>query len=177
MGGYRMGESIEVRIEIPRGSRNKYEYDEATGSIWLDRVLYSSVHYPADYGYIPNTRAPDGDHLDVLVLVEEPTFPGCLVRARPIGLLRMEDEKGIDDKVLAVLMDDPRFAEVNDLEQLGQHWLREIENFFRTYKLLEGVETQVFSWEGREKAREVIRQSRQGPTESPPWPQRPPASA
>jgi len=151
--------SVEVRIEIPRGSRNKYEYDEEAAAIRLDRVLYSSVHYPTDYGYIPGSLAPDGDALDVLVLVEEPTIPGCLVRVRPIGLLRMRDEKGGDDKVLAVLTGDPRFEEVLDIEQLATHWLREIENFFRTYKLLEGVETEVFSWEGADSARDMIRRS------------------
>ena len=150
---------VEVRVEIPRGSRNKYEYDESVGTIRLDRVLYSSMHYPADYGYIPGSCAPDGDPLDVLVLVEEPTVPGCLVRARPIGLLRMSDEKGEDDKILAVLSDDPRFEEVADIGQLARHWLREIENFFRTYKLLEGIETEVFSWEGSRSAQELIRRS------------------
>ena len=153
---------VEVRIEVPRGSRNKYEYDESAGTIRLDRVLYSSMHYPADYGYIPGSCAPDGDPLDVLVLVEEPTVPGCLVRARPIGLLRMSDEKGKDDKVLAVLSDDPRFEEVADIGQLAKHWLREIENFFRTYKLLEGIETEVFSWEGARSAEEHIRRSSPG---------------
>jgi inorganic pyrophosphatase len=157
--GHSSTELVEVRIEIPRGSRNKYEYDETSGTIRLDRVLYSSVHYPADYGYIPGSCAPDGDPLDVLVLVEEPTVPGCLVRARPVGLLEMRDEKGGDDKVLAVLNDDPRFEEVTDISQLGKHWLREIENFFRTYKLLEGVETEVFSWEGAASARDLIRRS------------------
>lgn len=150
---------IEVRIEIPRGSRNKYEYDEKEGIFRLDRVLYSSVHYPTDYGSIPGSCAPDGDPLDVMVLVEEPTFPGCFVRVRPIGLLRMRDEKGGDDKVLAVLNDDPRFEEVRDMGQLAGHWLREIENFFRTYKLLEGVETEVFSWEGARSAWEIILES------------------
>ena len=150
---------VEVRIEIPRGSRNKYEYDVKEGVFRLDRVLYSSVHYPTDYGFIPGSCAPDGDPLDVMVLVEEPTFPGCLVRARPIGLLKMQDEKGGDDKVLAVLNDDPRFEEVRDLGQLAVHWLREIENFFRTYKLLEGVETEVFSWEGAQSAWDMILES------------------
>lgn len=150
---------VEVRIEIPRGSRNKYEYDENAGTIRLDRVLYSSMDYAADYGYIPDSCAPDGDPLDVLVPVEEPTVPGCLVRARPIGLLRMSDEKGEDDKILAVLSDDPRFEELADIGQLARHWLREIENFLRTYKLLEGIETEVFSWEGSRSAQELIRRS------------------
>lgn len=158
-GGVSGSEPIEVRVEIPRGSRNKYEYGEKEGIIRLDRVLYSSVHYPADYSYIPGSCAPDGHPLDVLVLVEEPTVPGCLVRARPIGLLRMRDEKGGDDKVLGVFNDDPRFEEVADIGQLTKHWLREIENFFRTYRLLEGVETEIFSWESAQSAWEMIRQS------------------
>ncbi len=106
---------VEAVIEIPRGSRNKYEFDEATGVIRLDRVLYSSVHYPADPGFILDTCAEDGDPLDILVLVEEPTFPGCHVRARPIGVMRIRDEKGQDDKIVAVPSGDPRFAQVYEL--------------------------------------------------------------
>ncbi|HEX9016852.1 MAG TPA: inorganic diphosphatase, partial [Chloroflexota bacterium] len=125
-----MEQQIEVLVEIPQGSRNKYEYDEATGRIRLDRVLYSSVHYPAEYGFVLETRAPDGDPLDALVLAYEPTFPGCVIPARPVGVLRMRDEKGLDDKVLAVPVGDPRFAEVRDLADLQPHGLAEIENFF-----------------------------------------------
>ena len=105
---------VEVLVEIPRGSRNKYEWDDERGVLRLDRTLYSSVHYPTDYGYIPRTLADDGDHLDVLVIVEEPTVPGCHVEARPIGVLRMRDDKGGDDKIIAVPVADPRFAEVRD---------------------------------------------------------------
>jgi inorganic pyrophosphatase len=147
---------IDIMVEIPRGGRNKYEYDEKKGVIRLDRVLYSSVHYPVDYGLIPGTRAPDGDHLDVLVVVEEPTFPGCHMTVRPIGMLRMVDEKGEDFKILAVPTGDPRFDGVRDLQDLSPHWLREIENFFQTYKFLEGVPTQVCGWEGAEKAKQTI---------------------
>jgi inorganic pyrophosphatase len=143
-------------VEIPRGSRNKYEYDEATRSFRLDRVLYSSVHYPTDYGFIPETLAPDGDHLDALILVEEPTFPGCMIEIRPIGGLDMSDEKGSDFKVLAVPVGDPRFAHVTSLEDLGQHWLREIETFFDTYKLLEPKQTNVLGWHDIEETRRVI---------------------
>jgi inorganic pyrophosphatase len=143
-------------VEIPRGSRNKYEYDEATRSFRLDRVLYSSVHYPTDYGFIPETLAPDGDHLDVLILVEEPTFPGCMIEIRAIGGLDMSDEKGSDFKVLAVPVGDPRFAHVNSLEDLGQHWLREIETFFDTYKLLEPKQTNVQGWHDIDETRQVI---------------------
>jgi inorganic pyrophosphatase len=143
-------------VEIPRGSRNKYEYDEARGRFRLDRVLYSSVHYPTDYGFVPDTLAEDGDHLDILLLVEEPTFPGCLVEARPIGGLDMADEKGPDFKVLAVPVGDPRFAHVQTLADVGEHWLREIETFFATYKLLEPKQTEVLGWhDARETARVI----------------------
>ena len=148
-------------IEIPRGSRNKYEYDEATATFRLDRVLYSSVHYPTDYGFIPDTLAPDGDHLDVLVVVQEPTFPGCLIEVRPLGGLDMHDEKGSDFKVLAVPVGDPRFAHVAGLDDLGEHWLREIETFFATYKLLEPKQTEVLGWHGLEETREVIARCRE----------------
>lgn len=131
------GNTIEVVIEIPRGSRNKYEIDEDTGAVKLDRVLYSSVHYPTDYGFIPDTRADDGDHLDVLVITEEPTVPGCHVQARPVGVLKMRDEKGEDYKIIAVPVADPRFDGIDELSELHPHWLREIENFFDVYKTLE----------------------------------------
>lgn len=147
-------------IEIPRGSRNKYEYDETLGRLRLDRVLYSSVHYPTDYGFIPETLAEDGDHLDILVLMQEPTFPGCLIDARPIGGLDMADEKGPDFKVLAVPVGDPRYQHVSDLTHLGQHWLREIETFFDTYKLLEPKQTEVLGWHDAAFAREVIESCR-----------------
>ena len=138
--------TVTAFIEIPRGSRNKYEYDASTGVFRLDRVLYSSIHYPTDYGFIPQTLAGDGDPLDILVLVEEPTFPGCHVNARPIGGLDMADEKGSDFKVLAVPTGEPRFAHVRSLEAINDHWLREIETFFATYKLLEPKQTEVLGW-------------------------------
>jgi inorganic pyrophosphatase len=152
--------SIRVVVEIPRGSRNKYELDEESGGIRLDRVLYSSVHYPTDYGFIPETLAEDGDHLDVLVVVEEPTFPGCHVEARPLGVLRMRDEKGPDEKIIAVPVADPRFDGVRDLSDLAEHWLREIENFFATYKTLESKETEVTGWDGHNEAWRCINAAR-----------------
>lgn len=155
------GESVLAFIEIPRGSRNKYEFDEETGTFQLDRVLYSSVHYPTDYGFIPDTLAEDGDHLDILVLVQEPTFPGCTIEARPLGGLDMADEKGPDFKVLAVPVGDPRFSHVETLEQVGEHWLREIETFFATYKLLEPKQTEVLGWHGEAKARQMIEECRE----------------
>ena len=147
-------------IELPRGSRNKYEYDPASGAIRLDRVLYSSVHYPSDYGFVLDTLGEDGDPLDVLVLVQEPTFPGCVVPARPIGGLDMHDEKGSDFKVVAVPVGDPRYRHVTDLAQLGDHWFREIETFFATYKQLEGKTTEVLGWHDAEEACAVIEQCR-----------------
>jgi inorganic pyrophosphatase len=147
---------VEAFIEIPRGSRNKYEYDEDTGRIKLDRVLHSSVHFPTDYGIILDTLAPDGDHLDILVIVHEPTFPGCMVEARVIGGLDMVDEKGSDFKVLAVPERDPRFDGIDALDQLPQHWLLEIETFFDTYKLLEPKQTEVLGWHSAEEAWQKI---------------------
>ena len=152
----RANELVDAVIEIPRGSRNKYELDKATGVIRLDRVLYSSVHYPTDYGFIVDTHAEDGDALDILVLVEEPTFPGCHVLARPIGVLHMRDDKGRDDKIIAVPAADPRFAHVFDLAHVSDHWQREIEAFFRTYKLLEERETEIYGWDGPEQAWAII---------------------
>jgi len=149
-------EWVYVFVEIPKGSRNKYEYDPELRVFRLDRVLYSSVHYPADYGMIPGTHAPDGDHLDALVTVDEPNYPGTLVRARPVGVLRMRDEKGLDEKILGVPVDDPRYDPISNLEDLSPHWLREIEAFFATYKLLQDVETQVEGWRDSKSAWEVI---------------------
>jgi inorganic pyrophosphatase len=150
---------IEVFIEIPRGSRNKYEYDHERHIIRLDRVLYSSVHYPTDYGFVPGTLSGDGDPLDVLVVVDEPTFPGCHMRARPIGTLMMIDEKGEDEKILAVPVDDPRFKDVHNLGDLGEHWPREIATFFRTYKELQGVQTDVRDWFPTHEAWKIIEES------------------
>jgi len=150
-----------VTIEIPQGSRNKYEYDHTAGSIRLDRVLHSSVHYPADYGFLPNTLSNDGDPLDVLVLVYEPTFPGCIVPVRPIGVLHMRDDKGEDEKILAVPMGDPRFDDIFDLNDLHGHWLLEIENFFATYKLLEEKDTDLLGWDNAEAARRMIEEAHQ----------------
>jgi inorganic pyrophosphatase len=147
---------VEAVVEIPRGSRNKYEFDHATGSIRLDRVLYSSAHYPTDYGFIPGTTSADGDPLDVLIIVEEPTFPGCHVRIRPIGVLLTRDEKGLDEKVLAVPLADPRFDGIMDLVDVQEHRLAEIKNFFATYKMLEGKETQVEGWQGAREAWDVL---------------------
>lgn len=155
-----MEDTVEVLIEIPRGSRNKYEWDEKRGVLRLDRTLYSSVHYPCDYGYIPNTHADDGDHLDVLVIVEEPTVPGCHVDARPIGVLRMRDDKGIDDKIICVPVADPRFNDVHEFADIASHWQLEIDQFFRTYKALQGLKVDIYGWGDRAKAWEIIAAAR-----------------
>lgn len=159
--------TVEALIEIPRGSRNKYEYDEERGIIRLDRVLYHSVHYPTDYGFVPETLAPDGDHLDILVVTHEPTFPGCWVEALPIGGLDMVDEKGSDFKVLAVPTGDPRFVGIHNISDLEQHWLREIETFFATYKLLEDKHTEVLDWYDVDYTWNMIEQSRAAYQQSP----------
>jgi inorganic pyrophosphatase len=149
-------QSIEVVVEIPSGSRNKYEYDHLRHRFVLDRILYSSVHYPCDYGFIEGSLADDGDPLDVLVVISEPTFPGCVVRARPVGVLDMSDDKGHDYKILAVARDDPRWDETGTLQDLSPHRLVEIENFFKIYKALEGRETDVSGWLGIEDAWRII---------------------
>jgi inorganic pyrophosphatase len=151
---------VEVVVEIPRGSRNKYEWDEREGVFRLDRVLASAVHYNFDYGFISDTRSGDGDHTDALLLIDEPTFPGCRVWARPIGGLAMSDEKGEDFKVLCVAVGDPHQTHVESLDQVRPHRLLEIENFFQTYKLLEAKETDVLGWRNVAAAREVLANDR-----------------
>ncbi len=143
-------------IEIPRGSRNKYEYDEERGYFKLDRVLYSPFHYPLDYGFIPRTLYDDGDPLDILVIMQDSTFPGCVIEARPIGLMKMLDDSDQDDKVLAVPTEDPRFKDVKDLDDVPKHLLDEIAHMFSEYKRLEGKETEVLGWEGADAAKEAI---------------------
>src|SRR6185295_15762100 len=129
--------AFPVVIEIPKGSKNKYELDKETGLLKLDRVLDSAVHYPADYGFIPRTYCDDGDPLDALVLSQEPVYPLTLVEARAIGVMRMRDEKGIDDKIVAVSVNDPAFAHFVDKAELPQHVLRQVRRFFEDYKALE----------------------------------------
>ena len=139
-------------VEIPKGHRNKFEVDKETGLMKLDRCLYSSSHYPGDYGFIPQTLADDGDALDVLVMVNEPTFTGCLIKARVIGLFRMTDRGAADCKVLAVPDTDPLFREYEDLSDAPSHFLREVEHFFQTYKQLEGVTVESQGWADRAAA-------------------------
>jgi inorganic pyrophosphatase len=145
---------VEVVVEIPKGTRNKYEADHETGQIWLDRMLFTSTRYPEDYGYVPGTLAADGDPLDALVVLEEPTFPGCHVRARPVGVFLMSDEHGDDAKLLCVTASDPRQAEVQELD--------EIAHFFAIYKSLEpGKQTKTAGWRDRKAAEEILREARQ----------------
>ena len=146
-------------IEIPRGSRNKYELDKDSGFMKLDRVLYSAVHYPGDYGFIPRTLHEDGDPLDILVLVKEQTFPGCMIDVRPIGVLRMLDRGEPDDKILGVPLHDPAHEEYFDIADIPQHMLREIEYFFTTYKDLEGKRVQATGWEKSERACQIVMDS------------------
>ncbi len=150
---------VNAIVEIPRGGKNKYEYDPHLELFRLDRVLYSSVHYPAAYGFVPGTRADDGDPLDILVMTSEPTFTGCLIEARPVGIFRMRDEKGEDEKVLAVPTVDPRYSEVMELSHVASHFLREVEHFFAIYKELEGKQVETFGWEERESAYQVVERS------------------
>ena len=149
---------LNVVIEIPRGSRNKYELDKDSGLFRFDRLLYSAVHYPGDYGFIPRTLAGDDDPLDVLVMTTVPTFTGCLVEARPLGVFVMED-KGTDEKILAVPLRDPLYTEYQELADVAPHFLREVEHFFSIYKDLEGARVNVRGWFGLEEATSAIKES------------------
>ncbi len=149
-------ERVNVVIEIPKDSVNKYEYDKELHVFRLDRTLFSPVHYPGDYGFIPRTLGLDGDPLDVLVLVEAPSFPGCLMEVRPIGVLKMIDQGEGDEKILAVAESDPLYREVKDIGQVFEHTLHEIEHFFSVYKALEGKKTELAGWAGVDVARKII---------------------
>ena len=146
-----------VIIEIPKGSKNKYELDKETGLLRLDRTLYSAVYYPADYGFIPRSFCDDGDPLDALVLGQEPVYPLTIVEARAIGVMRMRDEKGIDDKIVAVSVHDPAFNDFTDKSQLPAHLLRELRRFFEDYKALEHKQVVVEDLLGPQDAVQIIR--------------------
>jgi inorganic pyrophosphatase len=152
-------QSFPVIIEVPKGSKNKYELDKETGLLRLDRVLFSAVHYPANYGFIPRTFCDDGDPLDALVLGQEPLHPLTIVEARAIGVMRMRDEKGIDDKIVAVSIHDPAFAEYADHAQLPTHLLREMRRFFEDYKVLERKQVLVEDLLGKDDALRIIREA------------------
>lgn len=151
-----MARTIEALIEIPEGSRNKYEYDRRTGKIYFNRMLFSSIRYPTNYGLIPDTLSLDGDELDILVITSEPVFPGCYVICRPIGLLDMWDEKGGDEKVLAVPSGEPRWESLTSYTQIPASMLKEIEHFFKRYKELENIETRIGEWHDADWAYRVI---------------------
>ena len=151
--------AFPVVVEIPKGSKNKYELDKETGLLRLDRVLYSAVYYPADYGFIPRTYCDDGDPLDALVLGQEPVYPLTIVEARAIGVMRMRDEKGIDDKIVAVSVHDPAFADYTDKDQLPAHVLRQVRRFFEDYKALEHKQVVVEDMLGPAEALRIIREA------------------
>lgn len=149
---------VNILIEIPGGSKNKYEFDKDLNAFALDRVLYSSVQYPYDYGFIPNTLADDGDPLDGIVIMDQPTFPGCVITARPIGMLEMIDDGDRDEKLLCVPDKDPRFQEVSSLQQIASHRLDEISEFFATYKRLEKKETEILGWKDVDSVKALVEQ-------------------
>lgn len=147
---------INVLIEITAGSKNKYEYDKELQAFALDRVLYSSVQYPYDYGFVPNTLADDGDPLDGMVIMDQPTFPGCVIAARPIGMLEMIDGGDRDEKILCVPDKDPRYAKVRSLQDVAPHRLDEIAEFFKTYKNLEKKAVEILGWQDVDKVAPLV---------------------
>lgn len=149
-----------VYVEIPKGSRNKYEYDDEAGGLVLDRMLFTSMVYPADYGFVEGTLAQDGDPLDAMVLVSEPTFPGCRIRSRPIGVFRMWDEKGPDQKIMCVPLRDPTWSALRVYEDIPQSLRNEIDHFFAVYKDLEGKPTGVEGWGDLAEAETLIQEAR-----------------
>ncbi len=155
--GEKAPEIINVVVEIPKGSHHKYEYNEHFDEIKIDRVLHSPLFYPTDYSFIPHTRSEDGDHLDALVFITDPVFPGCIVEVRPIGVLDMEDEAGRDWKIVTVATKDPRLNHIQNIEEVNEHYKKEIEHFFEQYKKLENKQVKVGSWLPKEKAHELIK--------------------
>ena len=153
-------ETIEVFVEVPMGSRNKYEWDFERQTFVLDRMLFTAVRYPGDYGFIPETLALDGDHLDAICILGEPTFPGCLIRGRVLGMLDMSDDKGPDEKILTVADHDPRWRGLSFLEDVPQHLLTEIAHFFAIYKDLEQKLVEIRGWRDRASALAVIEEAR-----------------
>lgn len=153
-------ELVRAIIEIPKNSSNKYEYDGELGIFRLDRALYSPMHYPGDYGFVPGTLADDGDPLDILVLVDEPSFTGCLMEARPVGVLHMVDGKENDQKVLAVPNRNPRYDSIHTIDQVYPHIRRELEYFFTIYKELQSAKAKMDGWGGPREARRIINEAR-----------------
>jgi inorganic pyrophosphatase len=166
-------DTLDVFVEVPMGSRNKYEWNFERAAFELDRMLYTAVRYPGDYGFIPETLALDGDHLDAMVILGEPTFPGCTVHMRVLGMLDMSDDKGQDEKILGVAHDDPRWRELKELEDVPKHLLDEIAHFFAIYKDLEQKLVDVRGWVGRAQALDNIQECRdryEGPLATVPYP-------
>lgn len=151
--------TVDVVVEIPRGSQNKYEFDPTVGAMRLKKVLFSPMHYPTEYGYVNNTLAEDGDPVDVLVLSTAPTFPGCVIETRIIGVLIMTDDKGPDDKLLGVPAADPRFSHIASLADVPEHLLKEIAHFFQTYKSLEAKTTLVEGWKDADEAERILNEA------------------
>lgn len=147
---------INVIVEIPKGSQNKYEYDKKRGIMKLDRVLFSPFFYPGEYGIIPQTFAEDGDPMDALVLLTNHTYPGVLIEARPIGMLRMRDGGEMDNKILCVAKDDIRYENLKDISDLDKHYLNEIGHFFEVYKHLEGKKTEILGWKNAASAKKEV---------------------
>ncbi|WP_185850998.1 inorganic diphosphatase [Blattabacterium cuenoti] len=151
--------TFDVLIEIPKGSRNKYEFDKKNHFIRLDRVLYSPMSYPTDYGFIPKTLSKDGDPLDVLVFLTEPTIPGCLIKVKPIGVFFMKDEKGEDEKIICVPLSDPNYNTINNIDEISFHSKKEIEHFFLVYKDLEKKKVKIGDWKNQEEAILIYKES------------------
>jgi len=157
--GEKAPEVLNVVIEIPTGTNNKFEYDEEMDEIVLDRVLHSPMFYPTEYGFVPGTRSEDGDHLDIMVLTTYPTFPGCVMQVRPVGVLEMEDEEGIDPKILAVAAKDPHYHDVTELEDVNKHLRNEIVHFFEAYKHLEDKWAKVAGWQDKNYAIKMVKEA------------------
>jgi inorganic pyrophosphatase len=160
LAGRMTGEPIHCLVEIPKGSRNKYVWDEDLGAIKLDRFLFSSVVYPTDYGFIPRTRSPKGEPLDAMVCVSEATFPGCVIPVRVLAVFRTSDEAGQDDKLLCVPFSDPNWSELENLEDLPSQLRSEIEHFFTIYKIPEGKDVEIHGWEDRDVAHQLLDEAR-----------------
>jgi inorganic pyrophosphatase len=152
--------SVRMIVEIPKNSVNKYEYDTRLGVFHLDRTLYSPMHYPADYGFVPGTMAEDGDPIDILAMADEPSAQGCMIDVRPLGILEMVDAAQVDRKILAVPVRNPRYEQIRDIDGVAEHVRREIEYFFSIYKELEGKNVKTHGWRGLQDAQDAIRSSR-----------------
>ena len=157
--GHKAPQVINTIVEIAKETHNKYEYDEELDIIKLDRVLHSPMHYPVDYGFIPETRSKDGDHLDVMIITNSPVFTGCLIEVRPIGVLIMSDESGDDEKILAVPLKNPNYDHIKTLNDVESHFLKELVHFFTEYKRLENKDVSVKGWLGRADAYKIIKES------------------